>query len=258
MSDDPVDLDQVLEQLMKKEPIEVYDDIETSQAHLPVIMLIDVSDSMRQEVDGQGNRRIDVVNDALQQFISDIVNETSEDFSRIKSVGDFCILAYGGESMDDVIEILPWTHGSQLNTVSIPKLETRGRTPMHQAIIKSGELMLDRLKGYYQNDVECHVGAIFNLTDGWPTDDEYQEKAKASVKFWEFAGSKGNSKAEFHHLGVPGYAEEALVELSKHEERVSELDAGDITKFFKYITITFSFLADGQNPTSEELARMMS
>lgn len=243
-----INLDEVLDAMIQQKPIRNYEPVATAKPQLPVVILLDTSYSMNEEFNGVKN--INRLNDSLQEFISNIVNEENEDYQRIKERGDFCVITYGNGG---VKTILPWTHGSKLTHGCVPKLSADERTPMHQAIIEAGEALLDRYKGYYQNDTEAYRGTVFNLTDGYPTDDSLRDKAIAAVNFWETAGSKKTSKAAFYHMGVPGFDRQALETLSIQPTRVSVLTEKEMKTFFEYIMITWSFIAAGQNPSDEEI-----
>lgn len=251
MADSGSMLSSILDDLLDDDPeTDLGGLVNEETPHLPVIILIDTSASMAQEVEGK--RNIDRVNDALRQFVSDVEVGATDLYKKIRECGDFCVISYGHAKVDIV---LPWTHGTQLRAAALPALQASGDTPMHRAIITAGDMMLERLRGYKRDDIEAYCGAVFNLTDGEPTDgagDNGKERRRARkvVELFETGTSTGKPLAEFHHVGVPGYDRDKLAELSIRPERVTEIGV-EITDFFRYIVITFSGIAGAATSAAE-------
>jgi uncharacterized protein YegL len=204
--------------------------------HLPVILLIDTSGSMDKKVENV--RSIDRVYDKLKSFLQKVEKGETEAFIRFRETADICIMTYGGS----VKTMVPWTHASQLKASSLKPLPADGGTPMNAAIVAAGDAMLDRLRYYNHEDSEPYCGAVFNLTDGHPTDEDEKPHARAVVEMFENGTSSGIPLTEFHHVGVPGFSREKLLHLAAKPERIIEISA-NIEDFFRYIVVTFSNLA---------------
>jgi uncharacterized protein YegL len=225
--------------------------IDPQLPHVPIVLLIDTSSSME-------GAKIAAVNTHLAKFFDDIANGTSDANKTIRQYGDFSVVRYGNGRVD--VEV-PWTHGSQLSVTK--PMTTAGDTPMGAAIIKAGELLLDRFRAYNRDrtvDVMC--GAVFNLTDGAPTDmapdgigydgkfnqalqDKWTE-ARSAIEVFEFAGSSGHSYVQFFQVGAPGYDAKTLEALSARQNRVFEIGK-DMSEFFDFVKLSLTGL--GQYPT---------
>ena len=241
-------LDEILNELADEPPTMAIDLVERSKAHLPVIILIDTSESMTAVVDMESN--ISRVNKALREFIGNVSAGSNEAYERIRVHGDFCIIAYGNGG---VRVMVPWRHGSELDPNVLPELHGSGETPMYEAILLAGDMMLEMLRAYRHEDQDAFRGAIFNLTDGAPTDLKNREKAIKVVQMFETGSSARKALAEFHHVGVPGFDRQKLEELSIGAERVNALGSTDISAFFQFLQITFSQIA-GDIASASELA----
>jgi uncharacterized protein YegL len=213
--------------------------------HVPIILLIDSSSSME--------GKIEAVNAKLAQFFEEIESGATAAARTIRDQGDFAIIRYGSEVRVEV----PWTHGSQLGRV--PPFRAVGATPMGSALLMAGQMLLDRFSAYRRDDAEVACGAVFNLTDGAPTDmhpagtgpdNQYNPQiqkmwveAKEVIALFEEAGSRGKSYVQFFHLGVAGFDADMMQQLSAKPDRVYSIDA-DISAFFDFVKASLSGLGD--------------
>lgn len=241
-------LSSILDDLLREEPaMDLGALVNEETPHLPVIILIDTSESMGKDIHGETNIRR--VNQALRRFISDVEAGASEVFEKIRECGDFCVISYGNGGVQVVV---PWTHGTELRSGALADLTAGSGTPMHAAIVTAGDMMLERLRGYKRDDIEAYCGAVFNLTDGEPTDNKEQARARKVIDLFESGTSAGKALAEFHHVGVPGHKLDSLIALSVSPDRVKEIGV-EIADFFRYIVITFSGIA-GTNASAVDQA----
>src|ERR1041385_4362173 len=226
--------------------------------HVPVILLIDSSGSME-------GAKIEAVNARLTEFFEEIASGAGSAARTIREQGDFAVIRYGS----DVKAVVPWTHGSQLK--GIPPFHAVGGTPMGAAILMAGQMLLDRLGAYSRDDAEVLCWAVFNLTDGAPTDmdpsgigtdnqfhSEIQKmwrEAKEVIAFFEEAGTRGKSYIQFFHLGVPGFDVDKMQLLSAKPDRVYSIDS-NISEFFDFVKLSLSGLGDFQTIADAIQARL--
>jgi uncharacterized protein YegL len=227
--------------------------------HVPVVLLIDSSGSME-------GAKINAVNAQLSEFFAEIGSATTGAARTIRDQGDFAVIRYG----HDVRVQVPWTHGSQLQ--ALPAFRAGGGTPMGEALVMAGQLLLERFRAYSRDDAEVLCGAVFNLTDGAPTDmdpagiglnNQYDpelqkmwNEAKEVIAFFEEAGSRGHSYVQFFHLGVPGFDADNMEQLSAKPNRVYSIES-NISEFFDFIKLSLNGLGDYQTISDAVQARLM-
>jgi uncharacterized protein YegL len=206
----PLSIDQILndEKLREEDVAALPQTVHIELPHLPVVILLDTSESMSGDAIGQ-------VNQAMTGFFSDVVSPSTPFHRKLQRQGDFCVITYG----ETVQTFMPWTSGAHLSANLKFSLRPYGRTPMGAAMVQSAELLLARYRGYKQTNTRAFCGLVFNLTDGEPTDmapdgsedvRNLWEKAKECVRLFEVLGSQKNPYAQYIHFGTSRKSCEAL------------------------------------------------
>lgn len=214
---------------------------EPAAQHIPVVLLLDTSSSMNNSA-SNGRSRIDMLNEYLTKFLSDIANGVHSD---LRTRADITIITY-----DSTVDVaLQWTHGSDLEPSHYRPMVASGVTSMNRAIAVGGQALLDLFRHYGKENIKTHCAHVFNFTDGMATDHEHFEDAKKVINFYEHAGSNGAAYAKFFHVGVGEYDEGALRRLSPEEDRVSALGDKDIADFFDFIIATLGGISGHEGST---------
>lgn len=234
----PISLLDAAESANRQEGLIPYEEVKLSVnrnlKHMPVIFLIDTSGSMPESE--YGIAPIVQVNQFLANFFNEVRAAADDKAKTIRDHVDFCTITYG-RSVDVAMD---WTHASEI--VSISPFHATGGTPMCEAVITAGDKMLDRFRGYQRDEVDVFCGAIFNLTDGYPSlsgGTEWQE-ARATIDLFETAGSRGHPYVQFFTFGVAGYQHSRMEELAGRPDRVYGIGDSDIKKFFDFVRISLS------------------
>jgi len=158
------------------------------------LLILDVSGSM----DGQPISE-------LQAGLTLYRDELAADSLARKRV-EIAIVTFGGSV--DVVQ-----NFATAETFTVPALESRGDTPMGEAMVTSLKLLEDRKTEYRQNGIQFYRPWVFLLTDGGPTD--------ANSQFWTDAKEgirqgEEQKKFSFFAVGVQGADMDRLAELSPH------------------------------------------
>ena len=142
------------------------------EPHLPVLLLLDTSASMKGK--------------PMEELISGFnlfIDQTAADELAMKRV-DVAVMTFSGaEGVKLIEDFKPLS-----KMVEAPPLELTadGNTPMGEAIERAVEVLRDRCRIYDEAGVPHYRGWIFMLTDGAPTDDI--TKAKELIRQREDTG----------------------------------------------------------------------
>lgn len=243
-----------LDDILKNPPItpeqekSLPDVVHSKLAHIPIVILIDTSEST-----AIGNTIVKI-RDTINDFFGRIAKSDDEFYTKLRKQGDFCVIRYGG----NVETIVPWANGSQLKANL--NLYATGETPMGEAIVKSGDVLLEQLLSYKNRGTRAFCGLVFNLTDGKPTDmlpagsdlekKKMWDKAQERVALYEKMGSAKNPYAQFVHfttsndaMGIlKSFAGESPLHMPGVEiqlARVNLLEGADtFTRFIKFIEMS--------------------
>jgi len=151
---------------------------ENPEPRVACVLLLDVSGSM-------SGRPIDELNEALVAFKDTMAADTLA-----SKRAEIAIVTFGGivEVVQDFV-----TAGHFTPTT----LQTRGDTPMGQAIERAIDLVSERKKTYKQNGISYYRPWIFLITDGGPTDGSAWKRAAEKVRQGE-----GEKAFVFFAVGV--------------------------------------------------------
>jgi uncharacterized protein YegL len=178
----------------------------------PSLLILDVSGSMQGAPLRQLQEGIEVYRDCLH----------SDALARQRV--EVAILTFGGK----VELICPF---ATVDAFSIPRLESRGDTPMGQAVVEGLSLLDSQKSIYKQNGIAYYRPWVFLLTDGGPTDVDtpYWPEAKQRVKEGE------NKKSfSFFAVGVEGADMQRLGEISVREPL--KLKGLEFRKMFEWLS----------------------
>jgi uncharacterized protein YegL len=197
----------------------------TSQ-RLPCVLLIDSSGSMSGDPIGELNAGLRVLEEELKK--DDIASQRVQ----------LLVVRFGG---DNEVEIVTdWTDAMSF---SAPHIATNGLTPMGEAV-RVGLTKLEEQKARYRaNGVAYNRPWMFLLTDGEPTDDDWQQAA-AQCRAAEQAG-----KLIFFGVGVGVEADmEKLAQFSTRKPvRLHGLKFREMFLWLSRSTSTASRAAQGTN-----------
>lgn len=201
-----------------------------NEPHLACVLLLDTSGSMEGEP-------IKSLNEAINNF----KEQTSTDDLARKRV-DIAIVEFNSHArvVQDFVPL------PQMQPV---ELEASGLTAMGEGINLAIDLVKDRNRFYATMGTPCFKPWIFMITDGAPTDDI--EEAKARILEEESKGKHG--KLKFWSVGVPGYSKETLTSLSKRVIESEEAAFKDIFNWLSESMVTISVSKVDENPALPDL-----
>ncbi len=165
--------------------------INNASERLPCILALDCSGSMQGEA-------ITQLNFGLKAFEDDLKSDELAS-QRVQVL----VVAFGGNG--DVRILTPWTDASSFTA---PTLSASGNTPMGTAMSLALNEIEQRKEHYRSNGISYKRPWIFLLSDGEPTDPN-----------WEFAAGQCHQqtqekKAEIFPIGVQGANREKLAKFS--------------------------------------------
>lgn len=193
---------------------------------LPVILLLDTSGSMTID------NNIGTLNNAVREMLRDF-----KDASNSEASISVAIITFGNttgiyQSLTDVGEI---------NIESI-NMEAYGMTPMGEAISIAKKLIEDK----EQIPSRAYRPTVVLVTDGEPTDDW---KSALNNFMNDGRSSKCYRMAMGIGTGQSGEAYDVLRQFVSNEEQVFEAsNAGEISQFFQYVTISTTSRTTSANP----------
>lgn len=184
----------------------------------PCVLLLDVSGSMAEVVanagqdtgqtvqqDGKsyrvvagGTSRIDLLNEGLRSYHSDLMSD-----SLAAQRVELSVITFGSS----VETVVPFVSPLEFTP---PTLTANGKTPMGEAILRAIDAITERKRLYRQNGLHYYRPWIFFITDGEPTD-AWQAAAEKVRE-----GEKNKSFA-FFAVGVEGANFDILKQISVRE-----------------------------------------
>ncbi len=194
---------------------------------LPVILLLDTSGSMT--IDDN----IGTLNRTVQEMLRDFQKAATGEASI-----SLAIITFGKTT--DIYQ--PLTDVADIDVSSI-KLEAYGMTPMGEAIRMAQNMIEDKS----QIPSRAYRPTVVLVTDGAPTDE--WKSALASFIHKDARSSKCYRMAMGINVDQGTTEYDVLRQFASNEERVFEAkDAGEISKFFQYVTISTTARTASVNP----------
>ncbi len=159
--------------------------------HIACAVVVDTSGSMYgNPSDNLSRRPIDELNDGLVAF-----GEALKEDSLAYGCADVCIIKF-----DNTVQTLvPFSAAAEY---SAPHLTAYGRTAMNEAIITALDAIEQRKQEYRDIGVDYWRPWIFLLTDGLPTDTEYESAARQRL-----TEALDQRKINFFPMGIGEYAD---------------------------------------------------
>ena len=199
----------------------------SSARPLPVILLADVSGSM------SVNGKIDILNACVSDMIRDFGNEDSG-----KAEIHVCAITFGGDGAKVHLPL------ESAEGITWSPMAASGKTPMGAAFSLAQKLIEDKdaISG------RAYRPTIILVSDGVATDD-WKEPLNELIK------SERASKASRFAMGIGAEAGletlEMFADQADHVFKAEEV-AGDIRKFFKWVTMSVSTRTRSINPDEPE------
>lgn len=177
----------------------------------PCVLLLDTSYSMN-------GAKIDQLNNGLRIFHQDLL---SDNLAKLRvEVG---IVTFGGRV--DIVQNFV-TAGQ----FSPPHLSVNGDTPMGQAITTALNMVQMRKQEYKTNGIAYFRPWVFLLTDGEPTDDEWQSAAQRVRQ------DDANKRVAFFAVGVQGANKSILDQIAPPNRPSLMLDGLKFRELFSWLS----------------------
>ncbi|MGM9972124.1 MAG: VWA domain-containing protein [Anaeroplasmataceae bacterium] len=135
--------------------------VDLEEAHLICVLLVDTSKSMNSLISGTAKRRIDVLNDGITRFITNLKND-----AQASRVVDLAIVQFDNEAR--IVESFKPADDLP-NTIN---LKADGVTSLGKAMETVIDMIRERRKLYHENSVPAYKPWIVVMTDGLPTDED--------------------------------------------------------------------------------------
>lgn len=200
-----------------------------NEPHLPVLLLLDTSGSMKGK--------------PIEELVTGfnlLIDRTAADELAMKRV-DVAVMTFSGAGGVKLIEdFKPLS-----KMVEAPPLELNadGNTPMGEAIERAVEVLRDRCRVYDEAGVPHYRGWLFMLTDGEPTDDI--TRAKELIRQREDAG-----RLKFFSVAVNRANTEILASLGPRVIQCTEEDRfKEVFNWLSESMTTVSASSVGENPS---------
>jgi len=181
--------------------------INSGEPHMALVFLLDTSGSM-------SGPPIDSLNRGLNRFKEEVIKN-----KETRDILDIAIIEFN--SYHRVVQ--EWVPVEYMNTVN---LVATGGTSMSPAIREALKMVDERSRFYQRSGTTPYKPWVFLVSDGAPEDDI--TAVANEIKAMETKG-----KVSFRSLGVPGYDEAPLRQLSG--EKVFALVGADFTSFFNWV-----------------------
>lgn len=208
------------------EQVEFIDPGQNPEPRCAVVVLVDTSNSMSGEP-------IKKLNEGLEKLAEELQKDKLTEL-RV----EIAIVSFGGSVQ--VVDVhtgsdqsLPFdAHTAFANIVNgfkPPELTTSGLTPMGEAVRKSMALIDERKKIYRAKDLDYYRPWLFLITDGYPTDDGWEDVAN------ELKQAESQEHLIFFGVGVEGADMQKLSRFCNHTPPM-ELQGLEFSKLFAWLS----------------------
>jgi uncharacterized protein YegL len=197
--------------------------LEYTVERTPTVLILDTSNSMIQSPPGSDTRRIDLLNDGLEQFKQEVM-EKSHTERRV----DVSVVTFGRKARveQEFTQVKNWTP---------PTLNSGGRTPMADAIETSIDLVEQVKSTYRAEGISYNRPILWLLTDGKPDMKRGSERWQIVKRQLE-VGTK-EDKFIFFALGMGEADTERLGQLVEGTGRPARMmKPGQFAEFFKFVS----------------------
>ena len=211
-------------------PMEGFDQIipeNVGEKHIACVLLVDISGSM-------GGSSIKELNEALVKFGEVLRNDT-----RASGCADVSVVAFN----QNVNVVVPFCPASEYTA---PTLQASGLTAMNEAIITGLDIIEQRKEIYRRIGTPYYRPWMFLMTDGAPTDSEYENDAKQRLQ--EAISSK---KLTFFPMGIGESANIALLKSYNNDGLVLKADASHFAEAFVWLSSSMAITANSRPGTEK-------
>lgn len=209
--------------------------INHGEVHLPCVLLVDTSDSMK-------GGAIEELNRALKMFI-DVLQRDSQAMGRV----EICVIAFNS-TVEITIPFKP-----AVNYVP-PTYTAGGMTAMNQAILEALEAIEARKQNYKASGIRYYRPWIFLMTDGYATD-ESSYKNEVLKRLQDY---RSRRKVNFFPMGIGEYADYLTLKEYAGDGVVLKATAENFSDAFVWLSASLSVVSNS-NPNdrvdSPELPR---
>lgn len=174
------------------------------EPRLPCLLLEDISGSMLERApESMRDRKIDELNAGIRILPAEFAKDPL-----VARRVELAVVTFGGK-----VEVAQgFTPAASFKP---PTFEAQGDTPMAEAILRSYDLIEERLASYEKRDLDNHGPWVCMRTDGYPTDtSELLEKARQRIHEAD-RRERGAKQIAFFAVGVEGADMKQLAWLSK-------------------------------------------
>lgn len=183
------------------------------QNRCPCVLLLDVSGSM-------SGSKISQLNEGLHTLKEELISDKIA-ASRV----EIAIITFGS----DITIVQDFVTAEYFNP---PILSPAGATPMGQAINLALDKLQTRKALYRENGVAYYRPWVFLITDGEPTDDEWQSAAQRATE------QENNKKVAFFCIGVEDANMEILGQISPRQP--AKLRGLEFQAMFKWLSASLT------------------
>lgn len=198
---------------------DIFEEAAPNDYHLPVILLLDTSSSMK-------GRAIDSLNAGVNRFI-DEVSQNEDSRNKI----DLAIIEFNS----DVNVVQDFVQVPRANPVN---LRAEGTTHMGDGIKQALQMFEGRRNFYKEFNMPIYRPWLFIVTDGYPTDTNSFKEALPMLRQLEQQGKYGHLKTIA--LGVEGADTKTLHKIT---DRVLKIDEADFTDTFNWLSKSMVLLS---------------
>lgn len=211
-------------------PMDGFDQIipeNVGEKHIACVLLVDISGSM-------GGSSINELNEALVKF-----GEVLRNDARASGCADVSVVAFN----QNVQVVVPFCPASEY---AAPVLQAGGLTAMNEAIITGLDMIEQRKEIYRRIGTPYYRPWMFLLTDGTPTDNEYENDAKQRLQEAIFS-----KKITFFPMGIGKNANIAQLKSYNNDGLVLKAEASHFAEAFVWLSSSMAITANSRPGTEK-------
>lgn len=197
--------------------------------HIACVLLVDTSTSMNEK------NAIDELNEGLKAF-----GEAVKQDAMASGCADVCVIRFSSK-----VEVI--TPFSSAQNYTAPQLSASGMTAMNEAIITALDAIEQRKAEYRAVGVDYWRPWLFLLTDGYPTDTEYEGAARQRL-----TEAVNGNKINFFPMGIGPNADLKLLKsyTAGGIGMVLRAEMNNFREAFVWLSKSISVVANSNSATS--------
>lgn len=197
--------------------------INHGEVHLPCVLLVDTSDSMRGGPIAELNR-------ALKMFI-DVLKRDSQAMGRV----EVCVISFNS-TVEITVPFMP-----AVNYVP-PVCSAGGMTSMNEAVLEALNAIEARKQHYKESGIRYYRPWVFLMTDGYATDEVYKDEVLKRLR--EYQEKK---KVNFFPMGIGEQADYFTLKEYAGNGVVLKANAENFSDAFVWLSTSLSVVSNS-NP----------